>query len=101
LAFAIAGYHAGLPDGKELTIRLTKPLEPYDQWDNYTGPVPKMAELAESKMPQKNLEYPGFHSAFPTRMIFYCLVDSDLFETERFYAVIKGNFIERGDCILS
>jgi len=47
--------------------------------------MPAMAELAQSKMPKKHLEYPGFHNAFLTRMIFSCLVDAGFLETERFY----------------
>jgi CRISPR-associated endonuclease/helicase Cas3 len=97
LAFTIAGHHAGLADSKDLTIRLAKRLEPYNHWENYTGSPPTIAELAQSKTPEKHLDYPGFHSAFLTRMIFSCLVDADFLETERFYAAAKGEIVARGN----
>lgn len=90
LAFTIAGHHAGLADGKDLTLRLVKQIEPYNHWETYTGSPPEIADLAQSKMPVRHLDYPGFHSAFLTRMIFSCLVDADFLETERFYATAKG-----------
>ena len=80
LAFTIAGHHAGLADGKDLTLRLVKQIEPYNHWESYTGSPPAIADLAQSKMPAKHLDYPGFHSAFLTRMIFSCLVDADFLE---------------------
>lgn len=97
LAFTVAGHHAGLADGKDLALRLSKPLEPYSHWENYTGSAPTIAELTQSKMPQKHSEYPGFHSAFLTRMIFSCLVDADFLETERFYTTAKGEIVARGN----
>ncbi|MDD2878056.1 MAG: CRISPR-associated endonuclease Cas3'' [Acidiphilium sp.] len=97
LAFTIAGHHAGLADGKGLTLRLAKQIESYNHWENYTGSPPTIADLAQSKMPAKHLDYPGFHSAFLTRMIFSCLVDADFLETERFYATSKGEIVSRGN----
>ena len=97
LAFTIAGHHAGLADGKDLTLRLAKQVEPYNHWENYTGSPPAIADLAQSKMPAKHLDYPGFHSVFLTRMIFSCLVDADFLETERFYATAKGEIVSRGN----
>lgn len=97
LAFTIAGHHAGLADGKDLTLRLAKQLEPYDHWERYTGSLPAIADLAQSKMPAKHVNYPGFHGAFLTRMIFSCLVDADFLETERFYATSKGDVVLRGN----
>jgi CRISPR-associated endonuclease/helicase Cas3 len=97
LAFTIAGHHAGLADGKDLTLRLAKQVEPYNHWENYTGSLPTIADLAQSTMPAKHLDYPGFHSAFLTRMIFSCLVDADFLETEHFYATAKGEIVSRGN----
>jgi CRISPR-associated endonuclease/helicase Cas3 len=97
LAFTIAGHHAGLSDGKDLTLRLEKQVEPYNHWEHYAGSPPTIADLAQSKMPAKHLDYPGFHSAFLTRMIFSCLVDADFLETERFYADAKGEIVARGN----
>lgn len=97
LAFTIAGHHTGLADGKDLTFRLAKQVEPYNHWESYIGSPPAIADLAKSRMPVKHLDYPGFHSAFLTRMVFSCLVDADFLETERFYATSKGKIISRGN----
>jgi CRISPR-associated endonuclease/helicase Cas3 len=96
LAFAIAGHHAGLADGKDLTVRLDKPLEPYGGWEQYTGALPQLTELGLRPGFRKNPQYPEFHFAFLTRMVFSCLVDADFLETENFYAKAEGRKIERG-----
>jgi CRISPR-associated endonuclease/helicase Cas3 len=91
LAFAIAGHHAGLPDGVQLSERLTKALEPYHGWESYTGVVPKPASFPPKKSP-----HPNFTPAFFIRMIFSCLVDADFLETEAFYTQAAGGIVERG-----
>lgn len=88
LAFAIAGHHAGLADGTQLTERLNKVLENYDGWEAYTSKVPKPVSFPLKKNP-----YPNFTPAFFIRMVFSCLVDADFLETEAFYTKIpRGKF---------
>lgn len=89
LAYAIAGHHAGLANGREsgertsLKDRLRRELPRLlPQWEN------------EIKLPQK-LEPPRnfrvlqnrgiFQLAFLGRMLFSCLVDADYLDTEAFY----------------
>ena len=92
LAFAIAGHHAGLADGADLTPRLVKPLEPYCGWEMHTGALPLLDSLKFQPGP-----YKGFGLSFFTRMIFSCLVDADFLETERFYGKAKAETIARGN----
>jgi len=91
LAFAIAGHHAGLADGTQLSERLAKVLESYDGWEAYTGEVPKPTTFPSGKNP-----YPNFTPAFFIRMVFSCLVDADFLETEAYYTLAAGKTIERG-----
>lgn len=91
LAFAIAGHHAGLADGTQLSERLTKALESYDGWEAYTGAVPKPAAFPSQKSP-----HPNFTPAFFIRMVFSCLVDADFLETEAFYAQAAEKAVVRG-----
>jgi CRISPR-associated endonuclease/helicase Cas3 len=91
LAFAIAGHHAGLADGAQLSERLAKVLESYDGWEAYTGEVPKPASFPAKKTP-----YANFTPAFFIRMIFSCLVDADFLETEAYYTRASGKTVERG-----
>lgn len=89
LAYAIAGHHAGLANGRDsgertcLQERLIKELP-------HLLPVWE----AEISLPQGSLEPEGFHPvesrgffqlAFLGRMLFSCLVDSDYLDTEAFY----------------
>ncbi|MEM0955246.1 MAG: CRISPR-associated helicase Cas3' [Pseudomonadota bacterium] len=89
LAYAIAGHHAGLANGRDngertcLQERLKKELpQLLPVWE------------AEIALPQDSLEPEGFHPvqsrgcfqlAFLGRMLFSCLVDSDYLDTEAFY----------------
>jgi CRISPR-associated endonuclease/helicase Cas3 len=95
LALMVAGHHAGLADGRDLDQRLKKRLEPYDGWEAYTGQLPLLAELVPPPGFVKSTQYPGFETAFLTRMIFSCLVDADFLETERFYTGAREN-VARG-----
>jgi len=85
LAYAIAGHHAGLPDGKAnsnscLSYRLKKNIP------NYSARPDRILGSIEST----NLPFPldpkrfGFQLSFFIRMIFSCLVDSDFLDTEAF-----------------
>jgi CRISPR-associated endonuclease/helicase Cas3 len=96
LAFTVAGHHAGLSDGKDLSVRLTKTVAPYAGWENYTGMPPALSDLDPPTGFTKSAQYTGFEMAFLTRMIFSCLVDADFLETEHFYAKARGESMERG-----
>ena len=102
LAYAIAGHHGGLPDMhsstgllNSLDERLKKTLDPLDPiWESEIQPN------ANDLWPEgftlgKDHETTAFQLSFLTRMIFSCLVDADFRDTERFYAVAKGETIDR------
>jgi CRISPR-associated endonuclease/helicase Cas3 len=91
LAFIIAGHHAGLADGAELTARLRKQLAPYEGWEQLTGPLPVLNAPTFDKGP-----YPGFCLSFLTRIVFSCLVDADFLETEAFYMRAEDRSVDRG-----
>jgi len=97
LAFMVAGHHAGLADGGDLTIRLTKTLPSYAGWEAYTGVPPALNDLRPPAAFTKSAQYPGFELAFLTRMIFSCVVDADFLETERFYTKARKENVERGN----
>jgi CRISPR-associated endonuclease/helicase Cas3 len=97
LAAAIAGHHAGLPDFDSLKRRLdTSSIEPYPGWQAEAGTLPAVQALSPTKhfglSPRR-----GFMQAFLTRMLFSCLVDADWIATERFYAGVHGEAVERGN----
>ncbi len=96
MAFGIAGHHSGLMDGdghgaSDLNGRLTKTLEPHDDWRDHTIGLPAAADLHASIAPPKaNAIDRTFSAAFLPRMLFSALVDADFLETEGFYAQAKG-----------
>lgn len=96
MAFGIAGHHAGLMDGSgydgsNLDDRLTKAVEDYDGWRDHVGVLPIAETLAgELKRLGRNGIDPAFTASFLVRMLFSCLVDADFLETERFYALSRG-----------
>ena len=92
-ALAIAGHHAGLPDGGNphdpkdtptLFGRLKKPVEPYDGWQAL--PLPQSA-------PPDWANHDPLDFAFFTRMLYSCLVDADFIDTETF---MNGQAAPRG-----
>lgn len=97
MAFGIAGHHAGLMDGAghgsgNLSDRLTKPIEVYDDWRAYTGDLPTAAALAQgARFSRPNAIDRSFSIAFLARMLFSCLVDADFIATEAFYAQSRGD----------
>ena len=100
MAFAIAGHHAGLADGKDLERRLDKAnyaIESYAGWKAHSGepPMPKSLEPTRPWLPGH--ANPGFSAAFLTRMLFSCLVDADFLETEKFYADAKEEPKRQGE----
>ncbi|MCF3947109.1 CRISPR-associated endonuclease Cas3'' [Acidiphilium iwatense] len=85
LAFAVAGHHAGLADGKSLNERLRKKLEKYTGWEAYTGSLPSLALPDWGKDANRRNPEKYFTQSFFVRMLFSCLVDADFLATEAFY----------------
>lgn len=84
VAFAVAGHHAGLPDGgsrtdtaEDVTLqgRIRRTVEPYDRWRQ---------EITLKEPQVKALPGDSFTQAFYTRMLYSCLVDADYLNTEIF-----------------
>ena len=96
LAFAVAGHHAGLADGKSLNERLQKKLEDYTGWEAFTGPLPSLALPAWGRELNRRNPEKNFTQVFFVRMLFSCLVDADFLATEAFYnpsaAKTRGGF---------
>jgi CRISPR-associated endonuclease/helicase Cas3 len=96
MAFGIAGHHSGLMDGdghgaSDLNGRLTKDLEPHDNWREHVIGLPEPAQLLASLAPPRpNAIDPNFSFSFLPRMLFSALVDADFLETEAFYARANG-----------
>ncbi|MES1954822.1 CRISPR-associated endonuclease Cas3'' [Salinisphaera hydrothermalis] len=98
MAYAIAGHHTGLANGRALgqrrplVQRLAADIEPINsQWtvevslpDIGTPPLKSVRERA------------FFQYAFFCRMLFSCLVDADFIETENFYAQLENKPRTRG-----
>lgn len=89
LAYAIAGHHAGLPDGEPLgqsgtlVARLEKKIEPYCDAPRplLEKPCPARPRLSfDSQDPGRA----AFQVAFFIRMLFSALVDADFLATEAF-----------------
>ena len=85
LAYAIAGHHAGLPNGKanevsDLFNRLKKIIPDHSCSPDRILKITKLSELP-FVLDQKRL---GFQLSFFIRMIFSCLVDADFLDTEAF-----------------
>jgi CRISPR-associated endonuclease/helicase Cas3 len=85
LAFAVAGHHAGLPDGgarqdsaeaTTLAGRLKRPVPECSAWRQ------EVALLAAKIPPAFCAD--RFTDAFFTRMLYSCLVDADYLDTEAF-----------------
>lgn len=92
LAYAIAGHHAGLANGRDVGART--PLQ-----DRLAAALPDLSDrwreeltLPDSLKPTAPFSQRGdrafFQMAFLTRMLFSCLVDADFIETEAFYTAI-------------
>ena len=101
LAYAIAGHHAGLANGKgegrrtSLQERLTADLPSlHPQWQDEL-PVP--ASLPLPKFIKPNPDRGMFQMAFLVRMLFSCLVDADFLDTEAFYNRVEGRAALRPD----
>ncbi len=99
MAFGIAGHHAGLANGCVSGGGLTSLTE------RVAGRTPdRLAPEQDVAPPTVSLSAPvlsegfthGFSMPFLIRMLFSCLVDADRLETERFYARVTGEAVERG-----
>lgn len=99
IAYAIAGHHAGLPDGEGASVstlseRLSgfsgKHLDPI--WKSEV--VPDLSDLlpAFPRWETQDKRRAAFQLGFLGRMIFSCLVDADFKDTERHY---RGRLAER------
>lgn len=101
LAYAIAGHHAGLANGKgegrrtSLEERLAAELPSlHPQWQDEL-PVP--ANLPMPKFIKPHPDRGMFQMAFLVRMLFSCLVDADFLDTEDFYNRVEGRAALRPD----
>ncbi|GAB3675699.1 CRISPR-associated endonuclease Cas3'' [Salinisphaera aquimarina] len=98
LAYAIAGHHAGLANGRTpgarrpLADRLVADIEPLDPSWAREITLPELA-APPLKMIRKRA---FFQYAFFCRMLFSSLVDADFIETEQFYARVDSNPLNRG-----
>lgn len=81
-AYAIAGHHSGLLDGKSNHACQAKRLEKTDLPEYQNAPV----EITEQPVPQLPVSIPrdAYSVSLFTRMIFSCLVDADFLATEAF-----------------
>jgi CRISPR-associated endonuclease/helicase Cas3 len=98
LAYAIAGHHAGLLDGKSndacLCNRFKKTIPDYSACPehilnaNSLGNLPFVLNVHDSKRS-------GFQISFFIRMIYSCLVDADFLDTETFMDRGKSSWRKR------
>jgi len=89
LAYALAGHHAGLPNGRDdgtrnpLSTRLALEVPELDPaWKNE---VPLDYSLTLPENFKSRQERPLFQTSVLIRMLFSCLVDADYHETAAFY----------------
>lgn len=95
LAYAVAGHHAGLPDGRGTGATLEKRLEK------------EIPDCAASMMQAMGIDIPdglplrvgqqrfGFQLTFFLRMLFSCLVDADRLDTEAFMDTERAELREQ------
>ncbi len=92
-AFAVAGHHGGLPNGKDTTdgclmARRKRTIEEYGDFKHDI----RLEEVADvTSVPQKEM----FSYGFFTRMLFSALVDADFLKTEAFMSngeVLRGQY---------
>jgi len=86
LAYAIAGHHAGIPNGKanessDITNRLKKTVYDYFAFQDNLINVPTTLNDLPFTLNKKRF---GFQLSFFIRMVFSCLVDADFLDTEAF-----------------
>lgn len=108
LEYIIAGHHAGLPDRlgspASLVQRLAgTPAAIGEDW-RHNLPCETRGLWPAHFKPSNGRSVSGFQVAFLGRMLFSCLVDADFLDTERFYAEVNQQPVDRawprlGDCI--
>lgn len=93
LAYAIAGHHAGLPDGKNnepscLFARLSKHVPDYT-----ASPRELLDTEATLTLPFRTDQRRfGFQLSFFIRMLYSCLTDADFLDTERYIDPVKASW---------
>ncbi|MCG2658760.1 MAG: CRISPR-associated endonuclease Cas3'' [Kiritimatiellae bacterium] len=92
LAYAVAGHHAGLLDGRSENACQEKRLAKNIPALGYSfGELPNISKMKLPLFVKKALgEKDAFALAFFTRMIFSCLVDADFLDTERFMNPVQA-----------
>ncbi len=104
LAYAIAGHHAGLPNGSTFSsgrpptplnerLKQSQLLELPDgvKLPSLAGCIPDPLKAMASTDP-----FASFKLHFFTRMLFSALTDADFLETERFYDTVENRDSPRG-----
>ena len=99
IAYAIAGHHAGLPDGEgetgSLSDRLNRTIVAPDPiWRKELAVMPS-GLFPSGFTPHPSVDRRGFQFGFLGRMLFSCLVDADYRDTEAFYAKATDDKAER------
>jgi len=96
MAYAIAGHHAGLANGKageqrtSLQDRLANTLpELLPDWQQEV-PLPAATEVGMPEGFQPRPERAMFQLSMLVRMLFSCLVDADFIDTDEFYRKTDG-----------
>ena len=96
MAYAIAGHHAGLANGKggekrtSLQDRLASSLpELLPDWQQEVA-LPTVAEVGMPDGFQLRPERAMFQLSMLVRMLFSCLVDADFIDTDEFYRKTEG-----------
>ena len=85
IAYAVAGHHAGLPDGKTneascLSQRLAKKIPAF-----HAAPSDILTQEVPLKLPfAMDGKRVSFQFSFFARMLYSCLVDADFLDTEKF-----------------
>lgn len=110
IAYAIAGHHAGLANGREegegrrsLDERLKLEFDGVQLklLDNKTWheelSLPKPEEFLPGLSFSGDEQIRGFQFAFLIRMIFSCLVDADFIDTDKFYKILEHKPLLRGE----
>lgn len=99
LAYAVAGHHAGLPNGRDdgerssLATRLAAEIPDLDPL--WRSEINLPDSLSEPQGFTVRRDRQGFQVGFLVRMLFSCLVDADFRDTEAFYARLAGSEVAR------
>jgi CRISPR-associated endonuclease/helicase Cas3 len=105
MAYAVAGHHSGLLDGKAnetcLENRLKKDIHDYSAFKNDILPINNKINSLPIVLARGNKERIAFQLQFFIRMLFSCLVDADFLDTESFMnkeiAAKRGHFCKVED----